>query len=448
MTPALTRRSLFLAAAAGMLRRLNHAADLSPMIVRSAKPGDIEMPLAGFKEWITPVDRFFVRAHTYLPERANPAEWKLKLDGVVNQPLELTLDDIKKLPRVELVGVLECAGNGRSFYKPRVAGTQWAFGSVGNARWVGARFRDVLARAGLKNSAQEILLDGADLPLAAMPKFQRTLPVAKALDPDTLLAYEMNGQPLTIEHGFPVRLIAPGWAGDSWVKWLQHIEALDHEFDGFWMKTAYRHPAHPVEPGSTVAPADMIPVTDLNVKSVIATPDRTAKPGRVRISGAAWSNRSPVARVDVSVDGGQSWKPAKLGVNQRPYAWRLWELDWDASEGKHTLIARASNMAGQTQPLTEEWNPNGYLWNVAQPVEIEVSNHAPAAATAEAAGLPRPAGYQAACMACHDEGMMVQQRLTRPQWEREVNKMTGWGAQIKPEDREGILQYLSDSFRQ
>jgi DMSO/TMAO reductase YedYZ molybdopterin-dependent catalytic subunit len=299
----LTRRNLLLAAAAGVLP----AADLSKMIVRSSRPQDLEMPLDGFKDWITPIDRFFIRAHTYTPKRPNPSEWRLKLDGVVNQPLSLSLDDLKKLPRVELVGVLECAGNGRSFYQPRVAGTQWAFGSVGNGRWAGVRFRDVLAKAGLKDSAQHILLDGADEPIGKMPDFQRTIPVQKALDPDTLLAFEMNGQPLPLEHGYPLRLIVPGWAGDSWVKWLQHIEVLDHEFDGFWMKTAYRHPAHSVAPGAAVDPSEMIPVTDLNVKSVIAThAGGWIKPGPVRIIGTAWSNSSPVTRVDVSVAAGKT----------------------------------------------------------------------------------------------------------------------------------------------
>jgi DMSO/TMAO reductase YedYZ molybdopterin-dependent catalytic subunit len=370
----LTRRSLFLAAAAGVVARRNKAADLARMIVRSSRPEDLEMPLDGFNQWITPVDRFFVRCHTYTPEAPNLSAWRLKLDGTVNQPLTLSMDDLKKLPRVELVSVLECAGNGRGFYQPHVAGTQWAFGSVGNGRWAGVRFRDVLAKAGLKDSAREVLLDGADVPLGKMPDFQRTISLKKALDPDTLLAYEMNGEPLPLEHGFPLRLIAPGWAGDSWVKWLQHIEVLDHEFDGFWMKTAYRHPTHPVEPGAAVDPKEMVPVTDLNVKSVIATPTATwIRPGRVRISGAAWSNTSPVAKVEVSVDGGNAWKPAKLGRDKGRYAWRLWELDWNATEGQHTIMARATNEASGTQPLEQEWNPSGYLWNVVQRVPVRIN---------------------------------------------------------------------------
>jgi DMSO/TMAO reductase YedYZ molybdopterin-dependent catalytic subunit len=419
------------------------------MIVRSPRPEDLEMPLDGFTDWITPIDRFFVRCHTYTPT-VNLSGWSLKVDGVVEHPITLTMDDLKKLPRVELVGVLECAGNGRSFYQPRVPGTQWAFGSVGNARWAGVRLRDVLKKTGLKSSAQQILFDGADVPIGKMPDFQRTIPTAKALHPDTLLAYEMNGQSLPVQHGFPLRVIAPGWAGASWVKWLQHIEVLDHEFEGFWMKSAYRHPTRPVPPGTAVDASEMVPVTDLNVKSVIATPAGWAKPGPVRVRGAAWSNTSPVSKVDVSTDGGQSWKQAKLIGRQTQYGWRIWQYDWKPAEGSYTLMSRATNMAGRTQPLSQEWNPPGYLWNVAQPVALTISAQAPSSAVTESAGpqASYPDGYQAACFGCHDEHLMQQQRLTGAQWDREINKMTGWGAQIKPQDRDAILNYLSNRFKQ
>jgi DMSO/TMAO reductase YedYZ molybdopterin-dependent catalytic subunit len=448
----ISRRKLFAGAAAAVLPRLLRAADQadqSRMIVRSPRPEDLEMPRDGFTDWITPIDRFFVRCHTYTPQ-VNLSEWSLKVDGVVERPMTLTMADLKKLPRVELVGVLECAGNGRSFYEPHIPGAQWTFGAVGNGRWAGARLRDVLQKAGIKSSAKEILCDGADVPLGKMPDFQRTIAAAKALDPDTLLAYEMNGQPLPVEHGFPLRVIAPGWAGDSWVKWLQHIEVLDHEFEGFWMKSAYRHPTRPVPPGTAVDPAEMVPVTDLNVKSLIAVPAAWAKPGSVRVQGTAWSNTSPVSKVEISTDGGQSWKLAKLAGQQTKYGWRLWQYDWKAAEGKYTLMSRATNMAGQTQPLSQEWNPPGYLWNVAQPFAITISSQGPPGAPAEASTPETgPADvYKAACFSCHDEHMMQQQHLTREQWDREINKMTGWGAQVRPQDREAILNYLSSQFKQ
>ncbi len=447
----ISRRKMFAGAIAAVLPRFLRAADRadqSRMIVRSPRPEDLEMPLDGFMDWITPIDRFFVRCHTYTPE-VKLNEWSLKIDGLVEQAMTLTMDNLKKLPRVELVGVLECAGNGRRFYEPHLAGAQWAFGSVGNGRWAGVRLRDVLQKAGIKSSATQILCDGADVPIGKMPDFQRTIPVAKALHPDTVLAYEMNGQALPVEHGFPLRVIVPGWAGDSWVKWLQHIEVLDHEFDGFWMKSAYRHPPHPVPPGTAVDAAAMVPVTDLNVKSVIAAPAGWAKPGPVRIQGTAWSNTSPVSKVEISTDDGQSWKTAKLGGRPTKYGWRLWQYDWKAAEGKYTLRSRATNMAGQTQPLSEEWNPAGYLWNVAQPVAVTISAQGlSSAAEADAAPPVYPDGYQTTCHTCHDEHMMQQQHLNAAQWDRELNKMSGWGAPIKAQDREGILNYLSSRYKQ
>jgi DMSO/TMAO reductase YedYZ molybdopterin-dependent catalytic subunit len=445
-----TRRHIMLATAVSLLRRRANAADepdRSRMIVRSPRPEDLEMPLDGFGDWLTPIDRFFVRCHTYTPA-VNLSEWSLKIEGLVERPTTLSMQELKRFPRVELAGVLECAGGGRSFYRPTVAGAQWGYGAVGNAKWTGVRLQDVLQRAGMKESAQHILCDGADVPLGKMPDFQRTIPIRKAAHPDTLLAYEMNGRPLPVEHGFPLRVIVPGWAGDSWVKWLQHIEVLDHEFDGFWMKTAYRHPAQTVAPGTAVDAKDMIPVTDLNVKSVIASPNGWARPGTIRIQGKAWSNSSPVAKVDVSTDGGQTWMAAKLAGPQSKYGWRSWERSWKAGQGEYTLIARATNIAGQTQPLSEEWNPSGYLWSVAQPLKVVISDHAPEIGAEPAVRAePYPNGYKAACFGCHDEHMMTQQHLTPAQWEREVNKMTGWGANIAPKDRDDILKYLSGLFK-
>ena len=417
------------------------------MITISPRPTDLEMPVDGFMDAVTPVEHFFVRSHTLVPA-VNERDWKLEIDGLVERRLTLTLADLKRFPRSELVSVLECAGNGRSFYTPPVAGAQWHFGSVGSARWSGVRLSDVLKKAGLKPGASQLLLDGADVPLGKMPDFQRTVPVEKALHEDTLLAWEMNGKPLTAAHGFPLRLIAPGWAGDSWVKWLQHIEVLDHEFDGFWMKTAYRHPKNPVAPGTAVDPKDMVPVTDLNVKSVIARPEDWTRPGLVTVQGVAWSNAAPVTRVEVSVDAGSSWKQATLTGKASKYGFRQWTWSWRAEAGQHTLISRATNSAGQQQPLQEEWNPNGYLWNVAQPRSVLVADVRPAVPPiSQPAEQTPPDSYKAACFACHDEHMMRQQHLTRAQWDREVTKMTGWGAEVKPEQRDSLLDYLSSGFK-
>lgn len=439
----ITRRAILAATPLLSLR----AADVTKMIVRSPNPEDMEMKLSGFTEAITPIDQFFVRGHTYIPN-VDASQWTLKIDGKVDRPLTLSMADLKKLPRVELVSVLECAGNGRSFYEPRMPGAQWAYGAVGNGKWAGVRLKDVLEKAGIQSSAVAVLMDGADVPLGKMPDFQRTLPREKALHPDTLLAYSMNGQDLPREHGFPLRVIVPGWAGDSWVKWLQHIEVLDHEFDGFWMKSAYRHPPAHVAPGTAVDAANMVPVTDLAVKSVIATPDGWTKPGRVRIQGVAWSNTSPVSKVDVSTDGGKTWNAAKFANPSSKYGWRVWQFDWAAKEGKYSLLSRATNAAGVSQPTEPEWNPSGYLFNGIQSYLVTVSGSAPAPVPeSPATQSDSPAAYKAACLACHDEHMMTQQHLTRAQWDREITKMTGWGAQVDSNNHDAILEYLANRFK-
>jgi hypothetical protein len=253
---------------------------------------------------------------------------------------------------------------------------------------------------------------------------------------------------LTDQHGFPVRVIVPGWTGNSWIKWLQHIEVLDHEFDGFWMKTAYRHPANPVPPRAAVDPKDMVPVTDLNVKSVIARPSDWAMPGLVTVQGVAWSNASPVTKVEISADSGINWQQASLLGKPTKYGFRRWTYNWKAEEGQRTLISRATNAAGQTQPLEQEWNPNGYLWNIAQPRSVVVAKvRPPAAPLPEPSDQSPPETYKTSCFGCHDEHMMRQQHLTRAQWDREVTKMTGWGAAVKPENRDALLDYLSSSFK-
>ena len=446
-----TRRKLFGVVAGSALFRRPAFGEVKPgLIIDSARPKDYEMSLAGFKDWITPTADFYVRNHHYTPD-VSLTDWHLQVDGVVNTPVTLTMRDLQQFPAISHVAVLECAGNGRAFFEPHLPGMQWRYGGVANGRWTGARLRDVLERAGgVTDTAKHVLFSGEDVPLGKQPKFQRTVELAKALDPDTILAYQLNGEAIPLDHGMPLRLVVPGWAGDSWVKWVRHIEVLDHEFDGFWMKTAYRHPTHPVPPGTAVPPDQMVPVTDLAVKSVIATPlAGWTKPGVVRISGAAWSNGSAIAKVDVSTDGGANWRAATLGRDQSKYAWRFWEVDWHADAGNYQLIARATDAAGRVQPMIEDWNPSGYLWNVAAPQTVVVSRSAPTGATiGPPETAPHPHGYDRTCLTCHAEDIVRMQKLTGPQWDREVQKMTGWGADLKPDDKDGILEYLKANFKQ
>jgi DMSO/TMAO reductase YedYZ molybdopterin-dependent catalytic subunit len=446
------RRSFLLLAGAAFLRGEDRPK--LDMLARALRPEDLEMPLAGFSDYITPIEHFFVRTHVYAP-KVNLDSWRLSVDGLVGTPLTLTLDDLKKMPAVEIVSVAECAGNGRAFYEPPVPGLQWGNGAVGNGRWRGVRLADVLKRAGIKESAKEILFDGADVPLGTMPDFQRSIPMKKALDSNTMLAYEMNGETLPVKHGFPLRVVTPGWASDSWVKWLTSIRVLDKEHDGFWMKGSYRHPGKPVAPGTAVAPELMQPVTSLRVKSVIASPvdGSQALVGKpVAIRGVAWSgDAGPVTSVEVSVDNGRTWKAAALrGDQQARFGWRQWEFQWTpAREGYYTVLARARDASGDTQPMDQEWNPSGYLWNVVPRTGVDVVRELSGAAAPtqpSAPGLAQPGGFRTACGVCHDDDVIRQQRLTRAQWDRELNKMTGWGAKVKDEDRAGFLDYLFSNY--
>jgi DMSO/TMAO reductase YedYZ molybdopterin-dependent catalytic subunit len=453
----LSRRSFFAMAAASAIDfRALTAQDKAKvgMNVLSRRPEDLEMPLTGFADYITPIEHFFVRTHVYVPT-VNINDWRLTVDGDVGTPLNLTMDDLKKLPSSELVCVVECAGNGRSFADPQVPGLQWSNGSVGNGRWRGVRLGDVLKRAGIKDSGKEVVFNGADVPIGNMQDFRRSITVKKALDANTLLAYEMNGVTLPVKHGFPLRVVAPGWASDSWVKWLTNITVMDKEFDGFWMKSAYRKPDHPIAPGSAMPPEKMVPVTSLRVKSVIASPvdGTTARLGdTVTLKGVAWSgDKGPITQVDVSIDGGRTWKASELGVDKSQFGWRQWTYSFRPDrENYYNVMARATDSTGDKQPFSQEWNPSGYGWNVVPRIGINVLEN-PAVSTQGSMVTPPPAGaapspYKETCLTCHEEDVIRQQHLTKAQWDREITKMTNWGAPVTAENRDSILNYLVQQF--
>lgn len=349
------------------------------LIVRVARPFDAETKVREFASWLTPNDRFFVRSHFGPPakEQIEPTAWRLQIGGLVERQLSLSLDDLKQFPKVTVAAVLQCSGNGRAFYRPRVPGVQWERGAVGNARWTGVRLADVLKRAGVKPSAKHLQMQGADRPVSTqVPLFIRSIPIEKALHPDTLLAYRMNGEPLPLLHGAPLRVITPGWMADACLKWLTTITVSAEEAKGFYMETAYRYPARPVEPGTVVSPREMKPVETMVVKSLIVEPAQGAVVGRspVMISGVAWTGEEGrIARVEVSADDGRTWQPARLIGDDLPYAWRQWQFIWQPkASGPAAILCRATDDRGQTQPMASPWNPGGFLWNGADLVQIDV----------------------------------------------------------------------------
>jgi DMSO/TMAO reductase YedYZ molybdopterin-dependent catalytic subunit len=347
--------------------------------VRVSRPLDAETPVREFVSWLTPNDRFFVRSHFGPPagDQIDPASWRLHVTGLVERPLTLSLDDLKQFPEVTVAAVLQCSGNGRAFFRPRVPGVQWERGAVGNARWTGVRLADVLARAEAQPAARHVQLQGADRPVATnVPLFIRSIPIGKALHPDTLLAYRMNDAPLPLLHGAPLRVIAPGWMADACLKWLTTITVSAEEAKGYYMETAYRHPVRRVEPGASVSPREMKPVEAMIVKSLIADPAAGAVggPGPVMIRGVAWTGENRrITRVEVSVDDGRTWLPARLTGDDLPYAWRSWQLIWQsAGAGSVELLCRATDDEGATQPMASPWNPSGFLWNGWDRVRVEV----------------------------------------------------------------------------
>ena len=345
------------------------------MIVRSYRFLDLETPVEFMTDWITPVNHFFVRNHMFEPAKIDASTWKLTIGGEVEKPLTLTLADLQRVPVHSVTNAMECAGNGRSLHNPKVPGIQWGKGAVGNARFSGPSLKVVLEKAGVKNTSKHVMFRGLDEVPGKVPPFIRSIPIEKALDGDTLIATHMNGSPLTRHHGFPARTLAPGWIGAASCKWLAEIKVLDAEFSGNFMSPAYRFPNQPGQPGEAVKPEDTHPLTALSVKSVISGPSEgaTLKAGKVNVHGAAWAGEAEIAKVEISIDGGASWRDAKLGRDQARYAWRLWSCDWNSKRGDYAIMSRATDTQGRTQPATPVWNPSGYLYNAVDQVKIHVS---------------------------------------------------------------------------
>jgi sulfite oxidase len=346
------------------------------MVLRSFRFIDLESPVAYFNSWLTPVPHFFVRNHMYEPIQLDADGWQLTIGGEVERPVTLTLADLRKMDAHSVVNTLECAGNGRGFYRPQVPGIQWGKGAVGTARFSGPRLRDVLQQAGVKASGKHVMFRGLDEVPGKVPPFIRSIPIEKALDGDTLIATQMNGSPLPKHHGFPARLLVPGWVGSASCKWLTELKVLEAEFDGNFMNPGYRLPNQPVQPGQAVKPEDTHPLTSLTVKSVIAAPGDGAsvKPGRVMVHGAAWAGEADVTKVEISTDGGATWNAAALGHEKARYAWRLWTYDWKAVRpGDFSIMSRATDSQGRTQPQSATWNPSGYLNNTIDQVKIHVA---------------------------------------------------------------------------
>ncbi len=361
-------------------RRLVKFPEKTDMILLTSRPPQLETPFRYFRELITPNDALFVRWHiSQIPTSVDLNEWRLKIGGNTEKELQLSMDDLKtKFEKVNYTAVIQCAGNSRSLFEPRVAGGQWKNGAMGNVAWTGARLRDILNRAGIKAGSVDVSFDGLDSPpLPSVPDFVKSLPLGKATEEDIIVAYEMNGKPLPMLNGFPARLIVPGWYATYWVKSLSTITVLDKPYEGFWVKSAYRIPDDPcacVAPGS--APKKTIPIHRLDTRSFIVEPADGASLKAnmpVTLMGMAFSGGYGIRDVLVSTDNGKSWNETKLGKDLGKYAWIQWTYSWRPRKpGKYTLMVRATDSIGGSQPFEKLWNPAGYMKNNIEKVEVTV----------------------------------------------------------------------------
>ncbi len=348
------------------------------MIVQRTRPPMLETPFDVFDESIfTPNDRFYVRWHWGdIPTTIDPAAFRLTVHGAVATPLSLTLDELMKLERIEYAAVNQCSGNSRGLFEPRVPGAQWRHGAMGNAKWTGVRLRDVLDKAGVKPGALNVRFGGLDQPLMAdAPDYLKSLAVDHARDGEVMIAFLQNGEPLPLLNGFPLRLIVPGWFSTYWTKMLSDIEVLDRPDENFWTAKAYRVPD---TPNGHIAPGTKhhahVPITRMIPRAWItshADGARVAAGKPLALRGIAMGGDTGVAKVEVSIDAGRSWRETGLGPDEGKYSFRRYETELPApAAGPVTILSRCTNSAGVTQPMTANWNPSGYLRGVVETTKV------------------------------------------------------------------------------
>lgn len=350
-----------------------------PMRVVNSRPPCLETPWRYYRDDLTPNEAFYVRWHLEtIPTAVDLRTWRLRVGGHVNKPLELSMEELRRMRATSLVAVNQCSGNSRSHFEPRIPGGQWGNGAMGNARWTGIPLRDLLERAGVKAKAEQVTFNGLDEgPLPSVPDFVKSLEAQHAMEPEVLVAYEMNGRPLPMLNGFPVRLIVPGWFATYWVKALAEITVLPHRFDGFWMQKAYLVPdnldAH--ETPQALA-KKTVPISRMAIRSFFVRPETEERLTAGRsypLEGIAFDEGHGIKQVQFSTDGGTTWAEARLEADLGKYSFRRWRAEWTPpSRGTYRLQVRAVNRANHTQPAKPIWNRGGYRQNVIEELPIAV----------------------------------------------------------------------------
>lgn len=347
------------------------------MIVQRTRPPLLETPFEVFDQGVfTPNDRFFVRWHwSDFPTSIDPATFRLAVRGAVTTPLQLSLDELMRLPRIEYAAINQCAGNSRGLFEPRVPGAQWRHGAMGNARWTGVRLKDVLDRAGVRGDAATVRFTGLDKPmLEDAPQFVKSLAIDHARDGEVMIAFLQNGEQLPLLNGFPIRLVVPGWYSTYWIKMLHDIEVLTGPDEQYWMAKAYRIPDNPTANAVPGATPPTVPITRMVPRAFVTN---LVDGGKVRagqplaVRGLAMGGDQGVAKVELSTDGGRSWTAAQLDRDEGRYSFRRFEAQVAApTVGALRILARCTNSAGVAQPLEPNWNHSGYQRGVVEAVEV------------------------------------------------------------------------------
>lgn len=359
-------------------RRMVRFPEKREMVLLTDRAPQLETPLHYFRQDLTPNDAFFVRWHLAgIPTSVDTNSFRLVIDGHVQRALSLSLEDLRRrFEAVSVVSIAQCSGNSRSLFMPRVAGGQWKHGAMGNAQWTGVRLRDLLNAAGIRARAVDVTFDGLDEPpLASIPDLVKSLPVDHARQPEVLVAYEMNGEPLPMLNGFPIRLVVPGWYATYWVKALCRITVLDRAFDGYWMTKAYRVPNNPSgDESPDHLASDTIPINRFTVRSIFVRPepDEQIAIEPYEAGGVAFDYGAGIRRVEVSTDNGARWQEARLDPELGKYSFRRWRYRWTPqSRGEQRLLVRATNNDGVGQPM-HHWNRSGFMRQVIEDVTVRV----------------------------------------------------------------------------
>ena len=359
------------------------------------------------------------------------------VNGLVDNPLRLTLKELREFPQKELYAVLECSGNRRGLQIPSAGGIQWTEGALGNAEWSGPQLKTILEKARVRPEGRFITVRGADEPaLPATPAFIRSIPLQKANEQDSILALTMNREPLPLLHGGPVRLVLPRWYGQNWVKWITEIKITAEEDSGFFMRKAYRMPKKPLKVRESWNSEEGAPIQELLVQSLIVQPEplEWVASGKITVRGKAFTGTGEIVRVEISENGGKRWRTARLMPPHPRGGWREFELDLEIKQNKtYRVLSRAMDSQGNIQPLTHTWNPAGYLRNAVGESQFVV---------ASAQAVLGYQTYKSRCLVCHTSGIIESQPLGKDGWKKTLQKMKHFGVQLDSEEEAAVLEFL------